>query len=73
MTGPVRLPSPVKYNKQAAAASHRRTAVFCIDGESVNAQQIADRLGVGVDTARNRLAREQKSAGPVTWDGLGKQ
>lgn len=70
MSRAIKLPHPPKYNKQAAAASHRRASVYCIDGESVTAQAIADRLGVSVDTARNRVAREQKCDGPVTWAGL---
>lgn len=70
MSRPVVLQPQRKYNKQAAAASHRRASVYCIDGESVTAQAIAERLGVSVDTARNRVAREQKCDGPVTWVGL---
>jgi hypothetical protein len=45
-------------------------AVYCIEGDSVTLGDIARRLGVGINLARQRLARERDKPGPVTWAGL---
>jgi hypothetical protein len=59
----------------ARCSGHRterrtQTGVHCIEGEFVTLVQLATRLGVHIDTARIRLKRERRKAGPVTWEGL---
>lgn len=46
-------------------------AKYLVEGEYVNAIQIAERLGVHTTTARERLKAAQKMPGPVTWERLG--
>ncbi len=41
-----------------------------IEGESLTIAQIAERLGVSSTVAEDRLRRERKRPGPVTWAAL---
>lgn len=43
---------------------------YLIEGEYLNIEEIAARLGVGFDTAKARHTRACKSDGPVTWAKL---
>lgn len=48
---------------------HARAALYAsvIDGRLYTTRQIAERLGVHYDTARERIKRAQH---PLTWDAL---
>ena len=48
----------------------RNLAVYCVEGESVTLEQMAQRLGVSETTVRNRLKRAAQGDGTVTWESL---
>ena len=50
--------------------ANAKPGVHSIEGESLTAAQIGSRLGISTVLARERLRRERKKPGPVTWDGL---
>lgn len=64
-------------SKEAQTAAAKRgakkvaQAKFLVEGEYVNADQIAARIGVHPTTARERLKSAKKMPGPVTWERLG--
>lgn len=58
------------YGRRGAARA-LAGALYRIEGESVTAQQIADRLGVTKDAVRARLARLRRASGAITWARLG--
>lgn len=60
-----------KYRRRSAAAG-RKAAEFLIEGESIPMAEIAERLGLTVETARKRHQRECKKDGPVTLAGMAK-
>lgn len=45
---------------------------YLIEGEYLNIEEMAARLGVCFDTAKARHARAVKAPGPVTWAELEK-
>lgn len=57
-------------NRGGATTAVRLRADYCIEGEHLTLQQVADRLGVHRTTASDRLRRERAKDGPVTWEGL---
>lgn len=56
--------------QRAAAARSRAASGYLIDGENVNAVQVAERLGISESLARDRLRKARSMPGPVTWDRL---
>lgn len=64
------------FSGAIAGSRHRATgkvqprAVHMVDRAPTTTLEIAARLGVSDQIARNRLARERRKPGPVTWAGL---
>lgn len=58
-----------RYSRNGNRAQPKQTLM--IEGESVTAGQIAERLGVSGKVARGRLIKAQQLDGPVTWERLG--
>lgn len=52
-------------------AQRAKVAQLCIEGEHVTVAGIAERLGVSVTAAKDRLYRARKRPEPITWRGLG--
>ena len=61
---------PSEAELRKARGNAVRVAVYCIEGESVTLQQVADRLGLSKTQASTRLRRERNRAPAVTWEGL---
>lgn len=67
----VRFVGTAGFRKRAGESSARSLrAVLGIEGESLTIAQIAERLGVSSTVAEDRLRRERKRPGPVTWAAL---
>jgi predicted ArsR family transcriptional regulator len=58
-----------KYGKRSGKRC-REIRKVCIEGEYVNIDEIAARLGIGYAAACKRLQRAQRKPGAVTWAGL---
>lgn len=59
-----------EYGKRAQKNRRQRNKI-CIEGEYLNIDEIAARLGVGYDCAAQRLQRARKRPGAITWAVLG--
>ena len=59
-----------EYGKRAAVSAKRRAEQWCIEGEYVTAAQMAERVGVTVDTVHGRLSNAKQMEGAVTWERL---
>lgn len=61
---------PTERELRKARGNAVRVATYCIEGEWVTLQQVADRLGLNKTQASTRLRRERNRAPAVTWEGL---
>lgn len=64
------------FNAAAARAAGRNGGArrnsgfwYYVNGEPVKMAEIAARVGVSIDVAKDRVARE-RARGPLTWAGL---
>jgi len=64
------MPGP-EQRASARRGAAKATSVYAIEGENVTAERLAERLGVGKNTALERLRRARSKPGPVTWARLG--
>jgi hypothetical protein len=51
-------------------AGRANTGKYSIEGELLTYEQIAEKLGVGKDVARMRMAKAKKEPGAITWEKL---
>lgn len=61
---------PTERELKKARGNAVRVATYCIEGEWVTMQQIAERLGITRVQVSDRMRRERKKPGPLTWEGL---
>lgn len=63
----------VSYRQRALAGARAAKAGasrYCIEGEHVTYADIAKRLGVDDQTAKNRMQHAKRKGWPVTWAAL---
>ena len=58
------------FQRNTRSRSKRQLQTYCIEGEHVTTEQIAERLGISKRAAQGRLTKAQQSDGPVTWAAL---
>ena len=58
-------------DKSRKRGGAKMAALYCIDGEYVNAEQLAQRLGLPKDRAIRRMQAAKAKPGAVTWASLG--
>ena len=61
---------PTERELRKARGNAVRVATYCIEGEWVTMQQVAERLGLTERQAQSRMSRERNRAPAVTWEGL---
>jgi hypothetical protein len=57
--------------ESALRGSAKRAALYCIEGQYFNADQLAERLGLERSKAVARVNRAKAKPGPITWAKLG--
>lgn len=61
---------PTERELRKARGNAIRLEQYLVDGEYVTTQQMAERLGITRRQVSDRMRRERKKPGPLTWEGL---